>query len=253
GLLAPAEARLDAARRRDRLAHDVAEAQEHALAARESATAAREHWLALKEQRLTGIAAELAAHLSDGEPCAVCGATEHPAPARKVAGHVDRQAEEAALAAHRRADESRSSAERALGDVRESLAAAKAAARGGQAAHPHETAQGGPRTSHDGPLDEDPTSDELTASVDTLRREYTEARGLASGLHAAREALARAEREYDRRLAQQQEAARRAASRATLRDALEREQQSLDAELTRARGAAGSVADRAAQLERQAA
>ncbi|MEU5894832.1 AAA family ATPase [Streptomyces venezuelae] len=253
GLLAPAEARLDAARRRDRLAHDVAEAQEHALAARESATAAREHWLALKEQRLTGIAAELAAHLSDGEPCAVCGATEHPAPARKVAGHVDRQAEEAALAAHRRADESRSSAERALGDVRESLAAAKAAARGGQAAHPHETAQGGPRTSHDGPLDEDPTSDELAASVDTLRREYTEARGLASGLHAAREALARAEREYDRRLAQQQEAARRAASRATLRDALEREQQSLDAELTRARGAAGSVADRAAQLERQAA
>ncbi|QES39882.1 SMC family ATPase [Streptomyces venezuelae] len=246
GLLAPAEARLDAARRRDRLARDAAEAQERALAARESATEAHEHWLALKEQRLTGIAAELAAHLSDGEPCAVCGATEHPAPARKVAGHVDRQAEEAALAAHRRADESRSAAERALGDVRESLAAAKAAARGGSATNPRETAQG----EHPG---EDPTSAELAASVDTLRREYTEARNEASGLHAARETLARAEREYDRRLAQQQEAARRAASRATLRDALEREQQSLTAELTRARGAAGSVADRAAQLERQAA
>ncbi|MGW6533335.1 AAA family ATPase [Streptomyces venezuelae] len=246
GQLAPAEARLDAARRRDRLARDAAAAQEHALAARESATEAHEHWLALKEQRLTGIAAELAAHLTDGQPCAVCGATEHLAPARKVAGHVDRQAEEAALAAHRRADESRSAAERTLGEVRESLAAAKAAARGGPATNPHETSPGGSP-------DEDPTADELTDAVDALRRDYTEARDLASGLHAAREALARAEREYDRRLAQQQEAARRAASRTTLRDALEREQQSLEAELTRARGATGSVADRAAQLERQAA
>ncbi|MEW2390617.1 SMC family ATPase [Streptomyces venezuelae] len=246
GRLAPAEARLDAARRRDRLARDTAAAQEHALAARESTTEAHEHWLALKEQRLTGIAAELAAHLTDGEPCAVCGATEHPAPARKVAGHVDRQAEEAALAAHRRAEESRSAAERTLGDVRESLAAAKAAARGGPATNPHETSPGGSP-------DEDPTADELTDAVDALRRDYTEARDLASGLHAAREALARAEREYDRRLAQQQEAARRAASRTTLRDALDREQRSLEAELTRARGATGSVADRAAQLERQAA
>ncbi|WP_055566731.1 AAA family ATPase [Streptomyces atriruber] len=258
GLLAPAEARLDAARRRDRLARDAAAAREHALAARESATAAHEHWLALKEQRLTGIAAELAAHLSDGEPCAVCGATEHPAPARKDAGHVDRQAEEAALAAHRRAEESRAAAERALGDVRESLAAAKAAARGGPVPDPADDITGtGKETvaddsTSDAPTPDEPTSDELAAAVDALRHAYTEARDRASGLHAAREALAQAEREYDRRLAQQQEAARRAASRTTLRDAWEREQESLDAELTRARGATGSVAARAAQLERQA-
>ncbi|MGV2917403.1 AAA family ATPase [Streptomyces alfalfae] len=239
GRLEPAQARLDAARRRDRLTRDATAARERALAAREHATATHERWLDLKEQRLNGIAAELAAHLTDGAPCAVCGATEHPAPARKGAGHVDRGAEEAALAAHRAAEESRTAAERALGDVREALAAQAAAARGGQ---------GG-----EADADEDPAADELAAAVDALRRAHTEARDQASGLHAAREALARAEREYERRLAGQQEAARRAASRTTLRDALDREQEGLERELTRARGTTGSVADRAAQLERQAA
>ncbi|MEV0122373.1 SMC family ATPase [Streptomyces sp. NPDC050703] len=239
GRLEPALARLDAARHRDRLAGDATAAQERALAAREHATATHERWLDLKEQRLNGIAAELAAHLTDGAPCAVCGSTEHPAPARKGAGHVDRGAEEAALAAHRAAEESRAAAERALGDVREALAAQAAAARGGQ---------GGGNDA-----DEDPAADELAAAVDALRREHTEARDRASGLHAAREALARAEREYERRLAGQQEAVRRAASRATLREALDREQEGLAEELARARGTTGSVADRAAQLERQAA
>ncbi|MEU1158563.1 SMC family ATPase, partial [Streptomyces sp. NPDC005918] len=158
GRLEPARARLDAARRRDRLAREVAAAQQHALAARESATAAHEHWLALKEQRLTGIAAELAAHLTDGEPCAVCGATEHPAPTPKVAGHVDRRTEEAALADHRRADESRQAAERALGDVRESLAAATEAARVGGAVTDR---GGGPAT---GP------GEETAADTPTSRR-----------------------------------------------------------------------------------
>ncbi|QEU96409.1 SMC family ATPase [Streptomyces kanamyceticus] len=240
GRIEPAQARLDAARRRDRLAQDAASAHERALAAREHSTAAHEHWLALKEQRLNGIAAELAAHLTDGEPCAVCGATEHPEPARKIAGHVDRGAEETALAAHRRADQERTAADRALGDVRESLAAATEAARGAATTESETSA-------------DELSVAELSASVDTLRRAHAEARDRASGLHAAREALARAEREYDRRLAGQQEATTRAASRATLRDALDREQESLDTELTRARGASGSVAARASQLERQAA
>ncbi|WP_369213482.1 AAA family ATPase, partial [Streptomyces flavofungini] len=154
GRLEPAQARLDAARRRDRLAQDATAAKERALAARERATATHEHWLDLKEQRLTGIAAELAAHLSDGEPCAVCGATEHPAPARKGAGHVDRGAEEAALAAHRTAEESRTAAERALAEIREALAAQAAAARGAQGEEPD--AEGGP-------VAHDPAAGELAA------------------------------------------------------------------------------------------
>ncbi|HST38598.1 MAG TPA: SbcC/MukB-like Walker B domain-containing protein, partial [Conexibacter sp.] len=42
---------------------------------------ARAAWLDLRERRLAGMAAELSATLAPGEPCAVCGALDHPAPA----------------------------------------------------------------------------------------------------------------------------------------------------------------------------
>lgn len=225
---APMRRRLDAARDRDRLAADLEEAQQQARAARQRALDDRAHWLDVKEQRLNGIAAELAAHLSDGEPCAVCGATEHPAPARKVAGHVDREAEDQALAAYQRAEEQYTEDERRLGVVREALAAA--------------TAEAG----------DTPTS-ELATEADRLEQEYARARRAASALHPAQEELRRAEREREQRLADRQQAAVRAASRLTRRDTLEREQAQLRADLEQARGSAGSVAARAAQLERRAA
>ncbi|ELP65181.1 AAA family ATPase [Streptomyces turgidiscabies] len=224
----PAQNRLRAARRRDALAHDTDEAQTGVLASRERATEARAHWLDLKEQRLNGIAAELAAGLSDGEPCAVCGATEHPAPARKIAGHVDREAEERALAAYQRSDERRTEDERRLGLVREALAAA--------------TAEAG-----------DAPTDQLAEQAEELERRYDVARRSASGLHAAHEELRRAEQERERRSAAQQEAALRAASRVARRDTLDGERAALEEELAQARGDAESVAARAAQLERQTA
>ncbi|MEV8318548.1 SMC family ATPase [Streptomyces sp. NPDC059900] len=245
GQLEPAQGRLDAARRRDGLAQEATAAYERTLTARESSTAAHEHWLTLKEQRLTGIAAELAAGLADGAPCAVCGATEHPAPAPKDAGHVDRATEESALAAYRRAEERRTQDERQLGEVREALAAARAAALGSSG---NDSTGGEPADPAEGP-----SVERLAATVEKLRAEHAGARGGASALHASREALAQAEREHDRRVAVQQEAAVRAASRTTLRDSLDREQAGLEEELTRARGASGSVAARASQLERQAA
>ncbi|WP_225827659.1 AAA family ATPase [Streptomyces naphthomycinicus] len=225
---APMQRRLAAARTRDQLAADLEQAQEHARAARQRALDARAHWLELKEQRLDGIAAELAAHLTDGEPCAVCGATAHPAPARKVAGHVDRRTEDDALAASRRAEEQHTADERRLGTVREALAAA--------------TAEAG-----------DTPTDRLAAEAGELEQEYARARRAASALHPAQEELRRVEREHEQRLADRQQAAVRAASRLTRRDTLEREQSQLEAELTQARGSADSVAARAAQLERQAA
>ncbi|MGV9566782.1 AAA family ATPase [Streptomyces sp. NPDC003480] len=224
----PARKRLEAARERDRLTQDAEAAQTRALAAREAALKAHEHWLDLKEQRLKGIAAELAAGLVDGEPCAVCGATDHPAPARKVAGHVDREAEERALAAYRHAEEQRAGDERRLGAVREALAAA--------------TAEAG----------DTPTA-ELAARAQDTERLYGIARDGASRLHAAQEDLRRAEHEREQRAAARQEAAVRGAARTSRRDTLERERAALEEELARARGEAPSVAARSAQLEHRAA
>ncbi|MFJ3898986.1 AAA family ATPase [Streptomyces sp. NPDC090083] len=224
----PAERRLGAARQRDQFAGDTEDAHRQVLTSTEQALKARTHWLDLKEQRLNGIAAELAAHLTDGAPCAVCGATEHPAPARKSDGHVDRAAEEQALTALQRAEEQRTEAERRLGVVREALAAA--------------TAEAG-----------DAPTGQLADEVAELEQLYEQARRDASWLHPAAEELRRAEQEHERRTRVQQQAALRAASRTTLRDLLDREQASLEGELTQSRGAADSVAARAAQLERQAA
>ncbi|MER7490924.1 SMC family ATPase [Streptomyces sp. NPDC126497] len=224
----PARQRLEAARLRDRLAGDAETAEEQARTAREEALTARQRWLDLKEQRLNGIAAELAAGLTDGEPCAVCGATEHPAPARKVDGHVDRETEERALAGHQRADDLRAEAERRLGAVREALAAASAEA--GDAA-----------------------TERLAAEADALERQYAQARDAASVLHAAQERLRHAEREHELRITAQREAAVRAASRVGHRERLDREHAALEEELAQARGDAASVAARAAQLERSVA
>ncbi|MFI9757436.1 AAA family ATPase [Streptomyces sp. NPDC051963] len=224
----PAQRRLRAARQRDQFGGDTEAAQRQALASAERAVEARTHWLDLKEQRLNGIAAELAANLTDGEPCAVCGATEHPAPARKVAGHVDREAEERALAAFQRADEQRAEDERRLGLVREALAAA--------------TAEAG-----------DAPTAQLAGEAQELERLYERARRDASGLHSGHEELRRAEQEHERRTAVRQDAAVRAASRVGHRERLELEKAALEEELAQARGASVSVAARSAQLERQVA
>ncbi|WP_274911935.1 AAA family ATPase [Streptomyces sp. WZ-12] len=228
GQLAPAVERLTAARRRDDLTDELAAADKQLLIARERAAAAHEHWLDLKDRRLRGIAAELAAELTDGQSCAVCGSTAHPAPARPGAGHVDRATEDAAQAAHRRAEDARRRAEDHHQGVKEALAAASAAAA-------------------------DTPTIELAAHVEELTREVARAHAAGAALHAAREALARAEREHERRRDDQRHAERRAAARTSRREALDRERDALEGELTEARGDCASVADRADRLERQAA
>ncbi|MFF5445369.1 AAA family ATPase [Streptomyces sp. NPDC012888] len=224
GALEPARLRLAAARRRDALAEECDRAAAELLSVREEAQAARERWLELKEARLRGIAAELAEALVTGEPCAVCGSAEHPAPARPAPGHVDRAAEDAAHARYERTEARRASCERALAGVRQARAEAAAAAG-------------------------DTATAELLARTEELTREHAAAHRLAGGLHAAREELAAAEREYAARSENRQRAERLAAARASHREALDREQAALEAELSLVRSDAGSVAERARTLE----
>jgi exonuclease SbcC len=68
------------------------------LAAREAAADARDTAQALRDARVDGMVAELAALLVDGDPCLVCGALDHPDPAEVQGQRVDRAQEVAAAA-----------------------------------------------------------------------------------------------------------------------------------------------------------
>ncbi|MGW2480861.1 AAA family ATPase [Streptomyces sp. NPDC001571] len=228
GQLEPARRRLAAARERDALQDRLGEAERRHESARESANAAHERWLALREERLRGIAAELAARLQEGEPCTVCGSAEHPAPARPGTGQVDRATEDAAQQAHRDAERRRAEAEAALSSVREEIAGARAEAGAASVA-------------------------ELADSARELEREHRVARDAAGGLHEARLALAAAEREYEQRLAAQRTAQQNIAARTASREALDREQTALESELSQVRAGAASVAEQAGLLEHRAA
>lgn len=248
GRLDPARRRLAAARRRDTLAGQTSDAEERLATAREHALTTGETWLRLRERRLRDIAAELARELVEGEACAVCGSADHPEPARTGDGHVDQATEDAAEAAHRRAEQARTEAERALGAVREGYAAARAEAADtadGQAADASGGATGGPAGTSE------PTVAALAGLVDTLTREHAEAYRTATGTHAAREALAAAEREQEQRAGNRQHAERRAAARTSRREGLDAEQASLEEVLAQARGGSGSVTEHAALLQRR--
>ena len=79
--VARAKARLTAATEAASVAETLRTAQETQLAADQALTAARAHADDVLDRFLNGQAAVLAKTLEDGQPCAVCGSTEHPSPA----------------------------------------------------------------------------------------------------------------------------------------------------------------------------
>ncbi|GAA3779725.1 SMC family ATPase [Micrococcus endophyticus] len=133
------------------------EAERHALAAdaavlsREAARtgrdAAAQHRLGLLRSRYEQAAADLAADLEDGTPCAVCGSPEHPDPAPRVGTAVI----EADVAA---AEEALAAAEAVLADAETARTAAhervraSAAAAGGRTPAQAEEALAAARTEH---------------------------------------------------------------------------------------------------------
>ncbi|MEO3977468.1 SMC family ATPase [Streptomyces sp. CAU 1734] len=263
GRVEPARRRLRAARERDGLLARRAGTRERLVEAAGRSLAARESWLDLKERRLLGMAAELAASLTPGTPCAVCGSAEHPAPAPVTGGRVTPAEEESAYQEYTALDTARAAAESELAVAEEALATARAEARdtgsgssGSGSSGSGSSGSGGAGGGGDGADDPaDPSVTELTEALERLEREHREARLLASGAHAAREALDRAEREHGERTDARHQVEQRAAARTSLQEALDAEQSSLLAELAALHGSAGpgtrtaTVAERAAELE----
>ncbi|RDI59056.1 AAA family ATPase [Nocardia pseudobrasiliensis] len=100
-----------------RVRQDSARAEAAHESARAAHNDARERTLDIRERRLAGMAAELAGALVEGDPCGVCGSTEHPAPARAVAAAASKDDEERAVAAERLAETARDRALAQLTDL----------------------------------------------------------------------------------------------------------------------------------------
>ncbi|MFF4123583.1 AAA family ATPase [Microbispora rosea] len=100
--------RLEATRLRDALTADLEQAEHDRRAAVDLAQERRDRLQEVRQARIDGMAAELAAGLVTGAPCAVCGATEHPspaAPAGRTATADDEQSAQEAFEAAQRARE----------------------------------------------------------------------------------------------------------------------------------------------------
>ena len=80
-LLDETDTRLESAREAERLLELRDQTDLTALVRADELQRAIDAWASALRRRLDGAAAELARSLVDGEPCAVCGAREHPTPA----------------------------------------------------------------------------------------------------------------------------------------------------------------------------
>ncbi|WP_328854623.1 AAA family ATPase [Microbispora hainanensis] len=231
--------RLEAARLRDALTAQLEEAEHDRRAAVDLAQERRDRLQEVRQARIDGMAAELAAGLVPGAPCAVCGATEHPGPAAPAARAATADDEQAAQEAFEAAQRAREEAETTVAALSSRLGDAAARAGG---------------------LSQDDASAALADAREELAR-----------LRAAETAVAAAEAEAGRLAAELESARDRAAELTglltetrTRRDALLAEGERLaaglegdlataEAELERARSLAAAEEELAAQAARLAA
>jgi DNA repair protein SbcC/Rad50 len=90
----------------------------------------KEAWLQIQEQRIRGIAADLAGRLVVGDACPVCGSADHPRPASSGAGTPDADAEKAARRKVDDAEATRHAHDVRVRELAAQLATARAAADG---------------------------------------------------------------------------------------------------------------------------
>ncbi|WP_106814903.1 AAA family ATPase [Microbacterium timonense] len=174
--------RLHAAESAEHLAEALREAERaHRDAATEAAEAAATV-AQLLQRRLDGYAGELAATLSDGEPCAVCGATAHPAPAEPSHEPVTDDMLAAAEAARDAASRRERTAADAARAARERHAEAAARA-GGESAQTLSAR-------HEAATQELRTAEEAVQRREALALRHAELAALDAEAEAARTALA---------------------------------------------------------------
>ncbi|ACZ89165.1 AAA family ATPase [Streptosporangium roseum] len=123
-----AAAGLDAARRRDALRVELESARAAQTEATDHAQRLRDRHLDLRQARIDGMAAELALKLAPGEPCAVCGSPDHPAPAAPADAAPTAEDERAAQSAYDTATDRRRTAESAVAALASRLEEALAVA-----------------------------------------------------------------------------------------------------------------------------
>lgn len=253
-----ADRRVAAGERRDRLVVDEQRALDAARAAVDAHQRAVDAVQRLRQARLDGYAAELAAGLAADDACPVCGSVEHPSPATPGEGHVTAAEERAAHDAATAAQRTREAAEQQLAELRSALAVARSEARGDGAA---QTTPGDPGST-DGPAADPPGAPAVAPEADdtaTLRR-------VAAALHeqlAAARAAADDGRRVDeerQRLRAEQDADRAASAEArdavarltALADGVAVEIERVQARIAEQRREFADVASRVRALEHQA-
>ncbi|KAB8185034.1 AAA family ATPase [Microbispora catharanthi] len=211
--------RLEAARLRDALTADLERAEHDRRAAVDLAQERRDRLQEVRQARIDGMAAELAAALVAGAPCAVCGATEHPRPAAPAGRAATADDEQAAQEAFEAAQRAREEAETSVAALSSRLG--DAAARAG-----------------------DLSQEDASATLADAREELAR-------LRAAETAVAAAEAEAGRLAAELESARERAAELTGLLTEIRTRRDALIAEGERlAAGLQGDLATAEADLER---
>ncbi len=216
-----------AARARDATQHELERHTRARAAAQSAAQAARERWLDLREARLAGMAAEIAGGLAPGEPCAVCGSREHPAPATHSGEPVDAAAEQRARDDHEHQDALRADAEQHVAGATAELAKARALAGAAPVA-------------------------ELVAAAEQARAALEDAQRRAAGADAAARALSEHAAAADHRRGELTRLAAAIAGEEARIATLQRELDVREQRLAQALGETADAAALVAELERRA-
>ncbi|MCQ9178684.1 SMC family ATPase [Streptomyces sp. IBSBF 2953] len=215
--------RLEAAKRRDTHLAKIVKAGQQ-LADAETATAKTgDTYLTIRRRRTDGMAAELAATLTDNTPCPVCGSCTHPAPAAPQDGQPTRQDEQDAEALHEQAKATQEAATAALHRLREQAATA--------------TGEAG-----DTPLTD------LQTQHTTLTTELTDTLDRAADQGAVQEELLTLDGEHTAQTQQHSTATAGLSARNAHYDTLTQQLTDLTAKLTAARGTHPTVAAHADDL-----